>query len=104
MYFYVFFFFFQAEDGIRDDLVTGVQTCALPISFSRNTLYCCVRVFLKSCSSAWNVPVGTAMEVGIGAGTPSFKKIFGAPPEAALLITGPYELVNGALFRNDCDM
>src|SRR6266545_830504 len=24
-------FFFQAEDGIRDELVTGVQTCALPI-------------------------------------------------------------------------
>ena len=24
-------FFFQAEDGIRDRLVTGVQTCALPI-------------------------------------------------------------------------
>mgnify|MGYP000105887311 CR=1 FL=1 len=24
-------FFFQAEDGIRDKLVTGVQTCALPI-------------------------------------------------------------------------
>src|SRR2546425_8872226 len=29
---YFFFFFFQAEDGIRDKLVTGVQTCALPIS------------------------------------------------------------------------
>src|SRR2546425_5651482 len=29
-----FFFFFQAEDGIRDKLVTGVQTCALPISLS----------------------------------------------------------------------
>src|SRR2546429_2591216 len=28
----VFFFFFQAEDGIRDVAVTGVQTCALPIS------------------------------------------------------------------------
>src|SRR5258708_33620648 len=28
----VWCFFFQAEDGIRDDLVTGVQTCALPIS------------------------------------------------------------------------
>src|SRR6266542_6550173 len=27
-----FFFFFQAEDGIRDATVTGVQTCALPIS------------------------------------------------------------------------
>src|SRR2546430_7165331 len=31
-----FFFFFQAEDGIRDLTVTGVQTCALPISFNRN--------------------------------------------------------------------
>src|SRR2546422_1848514 len=28
-----FFFFFQAEDGIRDVAVTGVQTCALPILF-----------------------------------------------------------------------
>src|SRR5229473_3737411 len=28
-------FFFQAEDGIRDKLVTGVQTCALPISAGR---------------------------------------------------------------------
>src|SRR2546426_8798539 len=28
---YFFFFFFQAEDGIRDYKVTGVQTCALPI-------------------------------------------------------------------------
>src|SRR5438445_12815260 len=29
---FFFFFFFQAEDGIRDIGVTGVQTCALPIS------------------------------------------------------------------------
>src|SRR3989449_10150040 len=29
---FCFFFFFQAEDGIRDVAVTGVQTCALPIS------------------------------------------------------------------------
>src|SRR2546423_3380885 len=33
-----FFFFFQAEDGIRDKLVTGVQTCALPISMPRSWL------------------------------------------------------------------
>ena len=32
-FFFVFFFFFQAEDGIRDTSVTGVQTCALPISW-----------------------------------------------------------------------
>ena len=30
-YEFCFFFFFQAEDGIRDHCVTGVQTCALPI-------------------------------------------------------------------------
>src|SRR6266516_5169846 len=32
------FFFFQAEDGIRDRTVTGVQTCALPISDGRARL------------------------------------------------------------------
>src|SRR5687767_15748076 len=32
IFFFFFFFFFQAEDGIRDKLLTGVQTCALPIS------------------------------------------------------------------------
>src|SRR5207245_7608000 len=34
-----FFFFFQAEDGIRDATVTGVQTCALPISELRGNLH-----------------------------------------------------------------
>src|SRR2546426_6018421 len=34
-YIHFFFFFFQAEDGIRDYKVTGVQTCALPISLRR---------------------------------------------------------------------
>ena len=40
-YFFFFFgcfFFFQAEDGIRDRDVTGVQTCALPIS-NHETFY-----------------------------------------------------------------
>src|SRR5271165_4441779 len=42
MFFYLefldyFFFFFQAEDGIRDFHVTGVQTCALPISRCQET-------------------------------------------------------------------
>src|SRR5687768_2550849 len=35
---YYFFFFFQAEDGIRDVAVTGVQTCALPISVDDLTM------------------------------------------------------------------
>src|SRR5437764_12432722 len=33
------FFFFQAEDGIRDTSVTGVQTCALPIYYERCSFY-----------------------------------------------------------------
>src|SRR5438067_2924221 len=36
---FFFFFFFQAEDGIRDRNVTGVQTCALPISRSPDHLH-----------------------------------------------------------------
>src|SRR5260221_10623075 len=35
--FTVYFFFFQAEDGIRDHCVTGVQTCALPIYKNKKT-------------------------------------------------------------------
>src|SRR5690349_23133196 len=37
-FFVFFFFFFQAEDGIRDLYVTGVQTCALPISVKRGVV------------------------------------------------------------------
>src|SRR2546427_1216569 len=40
------FFFFQAEDGIRDLTVTGVQTCALPISFRNSST--------GRSSSGWN--------------------------------------------------
>src|SRR5436309_7027862 len=39
-----FFFFFQAEDGIRDFHVTGVQTCALPISWGLEGLASVVAV------------------------------------------------------------
>src|SRR5437868_13735260 len=39
LFFFFFFFFFQAEDGIRDRNVTGVQTCALPISARSSFVY-----------------------------------------------------------------
>src|SRR3989441_7104265 len=42
------FFFFQAEDGIRDKLVTGVQTCALPIC--SRTRDGCGGASIRSCS------------------------------------------------------
>src|SRR2546430_17464539 len=47
----MFFFFFQAEDGIRDLTVTGVQTCALPISMTRFTAWPFFRSF-----PSWNEP------------------------------------------------
>src|SRR6266496_4573047 len=58
-WFFFFFFFFQAEDGIRGLYVTGVQTCALPISAARGrlpTLACSRSCVRPACSStAWPV-------------------------------------------------
>src|SRR3989454_12031105 len=45
--FLYYFFFFQAEDGIRDYKVTGVQTCALPILYERLVPYRSNRSILK---------------------------------------------------------
>src|SRR3712207_8304906 len=48
------FFFFQAEDGIRDIGVTGVQTCALPILYSScfhsKACLCCLTISTFFCS------------------------------------------------------
>src|SRR3712207_8481472 len=43
----MFFFFFQAEDGIRDIGVTGVQTCALPISYGTENISLVVDKFRR---------------------------------------------------------
>src|SRR5688500_19209779 len=55
---YTSFFFFQAEDGIRDYKVTGVQTCALPISGLKNALMCLNQARY---GIAWG-GIGSAME------------------------------------------
>src|SRR2546430_16557566 len=78
----VFFFFFQAEDGIRDLTVTGVQTCALPnasqnvvpVAATRNTCTCQSTIQdrppqtqpqtvwrIKLHCSVWAVPRGLCM-------------------------------------------
>src|SRR5215510_8891618 len=77
---FVCFFFFQAEDGIRDGHVTGVQTCALPISGGGAGV-----VGLSNQSSAlgtgvWgqNVnPTGTGV-IGLGNGLGSIVLIAGS--------------------------
>src|SRR3712207_1779707 len=53
-----FFFFFQAEDGIRDIGVTGVQTCALPIFIL--ALYAALRR-----AEAANTPIDTAVDPAV---------------------------------------
>src|ERR1039457_7250965 len=60
----IVFFFFQAEDGIRDYKVTGVQTCALPIypRCSRSLIFSYVGYLLDS---------GNRSAIGLVGGSPS---------------------------------
>src|SRR5699024_12065975 len=55
----LFLFFFQAEDGIRDRNVTGVQTCALPILYfmiaNLLSLYLMTRLLHSEGRSIWDV-------------------------------------------------
>src|SRR5436190_13363334 len=62
-----FFFFFQAEDGIRDHCVTGVQTCALPISTGATVVSSSVpgSVYLQSVTFS-----ATVAPVAPGGGVP----------------------------------
>src|SRR2546422_2708166 len=57
---FFFFFFFQAEDGIRDVAVTGVQTCALPISLA----VLIARHLLGAAGSDWELAAGGAAILG----------------------------------------
>src|SRR2546430_11918086 len=66
------FFFFQAEDGIRDLTVTGVQTCALPISKTQEAVFLVLEVnfFIESAKSgdavdAAKAGAATEDEVGV---------------------------------------
>src|SRR5256714_14115524 len=62
---FIFFFFFQAEDGIRDKLVTGVQTCALPILIGVSVVLVALPIFLG--------PVDPRMEVTTSLTAPSIR-------------------------------
>src|SRR2546426_7288744 len=67
---FLFFFFFQAEDGIRDYKVTGVQTCALPISrLHLRSLSGCLRSRIGGTASGR--PRGGTLEPGRLTGGPS---------------------------------
>src|SRR3989449_7450514 len=67
------YFFFQAEDGIRDVAVTGVQTCALPISSRRRH---------TRCSRDWSSDVCSSD--------------LGAVARLSALIAPPYDVISQA--------
>src|SRR5690606_40019200 len=73
------FFFFQAEDGIRDFHVTGVQTCALPIyandGFLRNRVTCLVAAVTH------DLPIPTMSVERIGLFT-KINRFLGLPDKA----------------------
>src|SRR5260370_31766197 len=93
---FLLFFFFQAEDGIRDSSVTGVQTCALPISLATLLFYWGVLQRVVQ-GFAWVLrrTVGVGGPLGLGAAV----HIFVGHIEAPLLIR-PYlaRLERGELF------
>src|SRR5215217_9319778 len=68
------FFFFQAEDGIRDIGVTGVQTCALPISppggCGRSTIAATMRLVVASLFACWVKTAGANAPEPVAASTP----------------------------------
>src|SRR5437879_8855699 len=73
---FFFFFFFQAEDGIRDTSVTGVQTCALPISCSR------IHERMMRLQS-WSLPVAAALILLVTMGGRQTIGLFIAPLDQA---------------------
>src|SRR5438067_11808242 len=70
-----FFFFFQAEDGIRDRNVTGVQTCALPISYT------------------WRLPTRN--------GKQSFPSLWLSAPPSAHSMANPIAMYKGVPLRSE---
>src|SRR5215216_7555811 len=93
----VFFFFFQAEDGIRDDLVTGVQTCALPISIDSAGVVLS-RVFLRSVT-AMPMPVELDLRM-LGGASQHLSlpvEIWYAGSQYTLQVPGPKRVVGAAI-------
>src|SRR5256885_2143823 len=81
----ILLFFFQAEDGIRDYKVTGVQTCALPISLVG-------RLQLKSEAGAWSEWVAAFSDGALGfLSEDNGQFVWSWPWEAEALRNGPFK-------------
>src|SRR3712207_9476293 len=86
-----FFFFFQAEDGIRDIGVTGVQTCALPITAGGPPPWLTVAVLVSI--SALNVEISRALTGGLERSQQPHKALSAWAFACAMLLAPPWLLV-----------
>src|SRR6266436_9123515 len=86
------FFFFQAEDGIRDVAVTGVQTCALPISYTVTSLSDANGAAPSGNLSGSAVITVNARPTSAGSGTATICNGNSTSISAALTGTGPWNV------------
>src|SRR5207244_1289856 len=102
---FVFFFFFQAEDGIRDDLVTGVQTCALPIwanGFRAKQGHVRLKAYLINTSQAFASLLTGQADIGLmghrtwHTSLMGFHQAFGYDPLEIRFATGSYDDPEGS--------
>src|SRR5258708_3409698 len=107
-------FFFQAEDGIRDDLVTGVQTCALPIMSlaayrlpgggrpSLRSIEGAIKYSLMGAFATGFLVYGMALVYGTTGGELSYVGIAAKVPEAAkspVFFMGEYFILIALAFK-----
>src|SRR2546430_11834852 len=90
----IIFFFFQAEDGIRDLTVTGVQTCALPISYPGGTAPSSALCWNKGQQPEITVDLGVPQKCGafriqLGAGWPWWDALKGEFKDKVEVLTSP---------------
>src|ERR1019366_6100169 len=105
-------FFFQAEDGIRDWSVTGVQTCALPISsiFERSgadegAAFCACALHKPNAMTSAIVPTTKeALRKNLGSSKQNMQKCYQAkrlrPPSAGMVHRLPFQPVQNPLPRS----
>src|SRR3989454_10777616 len=73
------FFFFQAEDGIRDYKVTGVQTCALPISYATEEILILL-VLAGSGALSYGLPIAASIALLLAIVSLSYRQTIKAYP------------------------
>src|SRR2546427_650696 len=85
----ILFFFFQAEDGIRDLTVTGVQTCALPIWVLRRPAAPTFEVLVEGCCWRSSPTSGAGAVPAAPESTLPLKNPYSSKLEVRLLLNAP---------------